>query len=78
LRKKLGIYTPERGLGEMNRTHWAVKDEDLFEILFKAGLVDQTFLISTGKLGRIEDLCTGQKLNNSSERKLLSGARQVA
>lgn len=69
LRKKLGIYTPERGLGEMNRTHWAVKDEDLFEILFEAGLVDQTFLISTGKLGRIEDIKFKVALSFPGERR---------
>lgn len=69
LRKKLGIYTPERGLGEMNRTHWAVKDEDLFEILFEAGLVDQTFLISTEKLGRIEDIKFKVALSFPGERR---------
>lgn len=26
---------------EFNRTHWAIKDEDLFQILLRAGLIDQ-------------------------------------
>jgi hypothetical protein len=69
LRKKLDIYTPERGLGEMNRTHWAVKDEDLFEILFGAGLIDQTFLSSAGQLGRIEDLKFKVALSFPGERR---------
>lgn len=69
LRKKLDIYTPERGLGEMNRTHWAVKDEDLFEILFEAGLIDQTFLSSVGQLGRIEDLKFKVALSFPGERR---------
>jgi hypothetical protein len=69
LRKKLDIYTPERGLGEMNRTHWAVKDEDLFEILFEAGLLDQTFLSSAGQLGRIEDLKFKVALSFPGERR---------
>lgn len=29
---------------EMNRTHWAVKDGNLFEILFVAGLIDEQFI----------------------------------
>jgi hypothetical protein len=69
LRKKLDIYTPERGLGEMNRTHWAVKDEDLFEILFEAGLIDQTFLSSVGQLGRIENLKFKVALSFPGERR---------
>ena len=31
------------GNWEMNRTHWAVKDEDLFDVLHSAGLVDGNF-----------------------------------
>lgn len=69
LRKKLDIYTPERGLGEMNRTHWAVKDEDLFEILFEAGLIDQTFLNSVGQIGRVEDLTFKVALSFPGERR---------
>src|SRR5947209_1291371 len=69
LRKKLDIHTPERGLGEMNRTHWAVKDEDLFEVLFEAGLIDQTFLSSAGQLGRIEDLTFRVALSFPGERR---------
>jgi predicted acylesterase/phospholipase RssA len=41
-------------VGEFDRTHWAVKNENLFEILFEAGLIDQAFLNSTGKPGSIE------------------------
>jgi len=41
---------------ETGRTHWALKDEDLFEILHSAGLMDDTFLNSTGSLGRIEEM----------------------
>ena len=29
---------------EMSRTHWAVKDENLFEILTTAGLVDKSYV----------------------------------
>jgi hypothetical protein len=41
---------------EMNRTHWAVKDEDLFEILHSSGLIDETFSNSAGYLGRVEEM----------------------
>lgn len=41
---------------EMNRTHWALKDEDLFEILHSAGLIDETFSSSAGHLGRVEEM----------------------
>lgn len=41
---------------EMNRTHWAVKDEDLFEVLHSADLIDETFHSSAGLLGRVEEL----------------------
>lgn len=41
---------------EMNRTHWALKDEDLFEILHSAALIDETFSNSAGHLGRVEEM----------------------
>lgn len=41
---------------EMSRTHWAVKDEDLFEILYSAGLIDETFYNSNGQPGKVEEL----------------------
>jgi hypothetical protein len=40
---------------EMHRTHWALKDEDLFEILHSAGLIDETFSNSAVHLGRVEE-----------------------
>ena len=44
------------GKFEMNRTHWAVKDEDLFEVLFSAGLIGEAFSSATGQLGRVEEM----------------------
>lgn len=41
---------------EMGRTHWAVKEEDLFEILFSVGLIDESFSNSTGQRGRVEEM----------------------
>lgn len=55
LKSRLDIRDTGRGIGEFNRTHWAVKDEDLFRILFEAGLIDYSFLMSTAKLGRVEE-----------------------
>jgi len=34
---------------EMNRTHWAVKDEDLFNRLVSENLIDKTYAISNNK-----------------------------
>jgi hypothetical protein len=42
------------GSWEMNRTHWALKDEDLFEILHSAGLIDEGLLSSMGQLLDLE------------------------
>lgn len=56
LKTRLDIQNNEQGYGEFSRTHWAIKDENLFEILFNAGLIDHSFLISTVRLGRVEDL----------------------
>lgn len=44
------------GKWEMNRTHWAIKDEDLFQILLDAELIDQIFVNSAGQLGRVDEL----------------------
>jgi hypothetical protein len=41
---------------EMNRTHWAVKDEDLFEILSSVSLIDKSFCNSYGRSGRVEEI----------------------
>lgn len=51
LKDKLDI-----GKWEMNRTHWAVKDGDLFSILSSAGLIDDSFTNLAGTLGRVEEL----------------------
>lgn len=44
------------GEWEMNRTHWAVKDEDLFRRLHEAGLVDRKFINPVGRAGKLEEL----------------------
>ena len=41
---------------EMSRTHWAVKDEDLFEILASAGLVDKILVGEDRPPGRVEEV----------------------
>lgn len=41
---------------EMNRTHWAVKDENLFERLHSATLVDSKFINPVGSTGKLEEL----------------------
>lgn len=41
---------------EMSRTHWAVKDENLLEILHSAGLIDETLTNSAGQPGRVEEM----------------------
>lgn len=41
---------------EMNRTHWAVKDEDLFEVLATAGIVDATLVNQGNQPGRVEEI----------------------
>lgn len=40
LARALGIDPFPRGIGEMQRNHWAVKEGDLFTTLFKAGLLE--------------------------------------
>ncbi len=41
---------------EMSRTHWALKEEDLFEILASAGLVEQSYVSTGGQPGRVEEM----------------------
>lgn len=41
---------------EMNRTHWAVKDENLFEILASAGIANNTFVNQGNQPGRVEEI----------------------
>ena len=41
--------------GELSRTHWAIKDEDLFSILSPLGLIDSRFL-PTATIGRVEEI----------------------
>lgn len=41
---------------EMNRTHWALKDEDLLGILKTASLIENDFSTSTDKLNNIDKL----------------------
>jgi len=52
---------------EMNRTHWAIKDEDLFEVLHTAGLVDETFSNGAGQRGRVEEMRFKVALSFSGE-----------
>ena len=54
---------------EMNRTHWAVKDEDLFEILSSAGLVDQSLVNKNGQPGRVEEIRFKVALSFPGERR---------
>lgn len=54
---------------EMNRTHWAIKDEDLFEILSSAGLIDKTFSSSAGPPRRIEEMKFKVALSFPGERR---------
>lgn len=41
---------------ETYRTHWAVKDEDLFKRLHSAGLIDPKFVRSGRNTGKLEEL----------------------
>lgn len=54
---------------EMSRTHWAVKDEDLFEILAAADLVDKTFVTSGSQPGRVEEMQFKVALSFPGERR---------
>lgn len=40
----------------MSRTHWALKDENLFEVLASAGLVEKSLVEGEGQLGRVEEM----------------------
>tara|TARA_Y100001937_G_scaffold14486_1_gene19553 strand:+ start:802 stop:1683 length:882 start_codon:yes stop_codon:yes gene_type:complete len=44
------------GRWEMSRTHWAVKDEDLFELLASEGLVDESYVAEGRPPGRVEEM----------------------
>jgi hypothetical protein len=44
------------GNWEMNRTHWALKDENLFEVLHSAGLVDENFSPLLTDLALVEEV----------------------
>lgn len=54
---------------EMSRTHWAVKDEDLFEILAAANLVDKTLVTSGSQPGRVEEMQFKVALSFPGERR---------
>lgn len=41
---------------EMSRTHWAVKDEDLFEVLAKAGVASKSLVNEGNQPGRVEEI----------------------
>ncbi|HCL3427726.1 TPA: TIR domain-containing protein [Pseudomonas aeruginosa] len=53
--KPLEIKLDIRGW-EMSRTHWAVKDEDLFELLASVGLVDTSYIGEGRPTGRVEEM----------------------
>ena len=44
------------GSWEMSRTHWAVKDEDLFEILSSLKLVDPSYKGEGHPIGRVDEM----------------------
>lgn len=48
-------YRMDVGKYEMNRTHWAIKDGDLFEILLAAGVIDEDLFYSFAPLEKIQD-----------------------
>ncbi len=54
LKTRLNIQNNERGFGEFSRTHWAIKDEDLSEILSTAGLIDQPFQLQPENLEELK------------------------
>ncbi len=54
---------------EMSRTHWAVKDEDLLEVLHAAHLIDETFTNSAGHPGRVEEMRFKVALSFPGERR---------
>lgn len=41
---------------EMSRTHWAVKDEDLFEVLSSLNLIDPNYVGEGRPTGRVEEI----------------------
>jgi TIR domain-containing protein len=54
---------------EMSRTHWAVKDEDLFELLSSADLVDASYVGEGRPPGRVEEMRFKVALSFPGERR---------
>jgi hypothetical protein len=54
---------------ELSRTHWAVKDEDLFELLASVGLVDASYVGEDRPPGRVEEMCFKVALSFPGERR---------
>lgn len=54
---------------EVTRTHWAIKDEDLFEILSSAGLIDKSFKNAYGQSGRVEEIQFAVSLSFSGDQR---------
>lgn len=54
---------------EINRTHWAIKDENLFEILHAAKLIDESFSSESGQPGRVEEMRFKVALSFPGERR---------
>jgi hypothetical protein len=54
---------------EMSRTHWAVKDEDLFEVLASVNLVDASYLGEGRPPGRVEEMRFKVALSFPGERR---------
>lgn len=54
---------------EMSRTHWAVKDEDLFELLASGGLVDASYVGEGRPPGRVEEMRFRVALSFPGERR---------
>jgi len=54
---------------ERSRTHWAVKDENLFEILVSAGLVDASYIGEGRAPGRVEEMRFKVALSFPGERR---------
>lgn len=58
---------------ELNRTHWAIKDENLLEILRSAALIDDSFSTGTGVLGRLEEMSFKVALSFPGEQRAYVG-----
>ncbi len=55
---KLKNYTTKLHIEgwELGRTHWAIKEVDLFDILTSAGIIGQSFRYSAGQFGKVEEM----------------------